>query len=308
MSTESTNFKRFLGDRGNALVVETLIDQKTILGNSDAAKELCTLGKLIHFQENDYLIVEDDWTNDIIFILAGRVQITINGFKIAERKAGQHIGEMALIDSSQPRSGSVIAMEPTVGLMVSEKDFSVVAKHYPDMWRQIAKQIANRLRQRKKFIRPSNLIPHMFLACASESLTVAKSIQAYFKGKEVVVEVWTDNIFKPSKGTMESLEEKLFSVDFSVAIFSADDKIESRGKEKLAPRDNTVFELGLFAGAIGRERSFFAVPKGVDIKIPSDLAGITSLRFGLPKEEGAEPDVADACAQIEERILKLRPR
>lgn len=307
--TEPAIFERFSGKRGEKLIIEALKEQRIVLGNEDAAEELCARGKPICFPEGDFLAMEDRWENDIVFILAGRVQITITGFKVAERQAGQHVGEMALIDPSQPRSASVIAMEPTVGLVVSEEDFSAVASHHPDMWRQIAKELAQRLRQRRKFIRPSNPVPFLFIACASESLSVAEAIRDYFKsGKEVVVEIWTDSVFKPSKGTMESLEGKLESSDFSVAIFSADDKVESRGEEKSAPRDNTVFELGLFGGAIGRERSFFAVEKDADVKVPSDLAGITSLRFSRPTEDGGSPDVAEACAQIEERIQALGPR
>lgn len=308
-STEPAIFKRFSGDRGKRLSVDALKEQRLVLGNEEAAEELCARGTLIRFQQGEFLAMEGHWENDIIFILAGSVQITITGFKVAERRAGQHVGEMALIDPSQPRSASVIAMEPTVGLIVSEEDFSAVAAHHPDMWRQIAKEIAQRLRQRKKFIRPSNPVPFLFIACASESLSVAEAIRAYFEtNKEVVVEIWTDSVFKPSKGTMESLEGKLESSDFSLAILSADDKVESRGEEKLAPRDNTVFELGLFGGAIGRERSFFAVEKGADVKVPSDLAGITSLRFSRPVEDRGAPDVAEACVQIEERIRSLGPR
>ncbi len=307
--TEPAIFQRFSGERGEKLIIEALKEQRIVLGNEEAAEELCARGKPVCFLEGEFLAMEDKWENDIVFILAGSAQITITGFKVAERQAGQHVGEMALIDPSQPRSASVIAIEPTVGLVVSEEDFSAVAAHHPDMWRQIAKEVAQRLRQRKKFIRPSNPVPFLFIACASESLSVAEAIRDYVEAdKEVVVEIWTDNVFKPSKGTMESLEGKLESSDFSVAIFSADDKVESRGEEKVAPRDNTVFELGLFGGAIGRERSFFAVEKGADVKVPSDLAGITSLRFSRPTEGGGSPDVAEACAQIEERIQALGPR
>lgn len=301
-------FMRFSGDRGQILAVEAIKDQKTILGNVKAAEELCARGALTFFAEGDFLALEGDWSNTIVFIIAGKAEIRIKGFKVAERHEGQHIGEMALIDPSQPRSASVVALEPTVGLVVSEEDFTAVASHQPDMWRQLAKEIAGRLRQRKKFVRPTNPVPFLFVASASESLPVAKAIQAYFEDREVVVEIWTDNVFKPSKGTLESLEDKLETADFTVAIFSADDKVESRGVEKVAPRDNTVFELGLFAGAIGRERSFFAIQKGADVKVPSDLAGITSLRFELEKETGDAPEIAEACSQIEERIVDLGPR
>lgn len=299
---------RFSGERAEARTVDALKDQKTVLGNAEAAGELFARGKVVGFQKGEFLAQEGHWENDLFFVLAGRVQITIAGFKVAERTAGQHVGEMALIDPSQPRAGSVIALEPTATLVVSEQDFAAVAAHHPDMWRQIAKEVADRLRQRKKFIRPANPVPFLFIASAYESLTVANAIKSYFDGKEVVAEVWTDNVFKPSEGTMESLEAKLASADFSVAVFSADDRVVSRNVRKIAPRDNTVFELGLFAGAIGRKRSFFAVQQGVDIKLPSDLAGITSLRFAWAKEQGKDPDVAEACVQIDERLLALGPR
>ena len=289
-------------------MVDALKDQRIVLGNAEAAEELFARGKLVCFGAGEFLALEGDWANHVVFLLAGKVEIRITGFKVAERAAGQHVGEMALIDPSQPRSASIIATEPTVGLVVSEEDFAAVAGHHPDMWRQIAREIADRLRQRRKFIRPSNPVPFMFVACASESLPVAKALQSYFEGRDVVVELWTDNVFKPSKGTMESLEAKLEIADFTVAIFSADDKVESRGEERFAPRDNTVFELGLFSGAIGRERSFFVIQKGEEMKIPSDLAGITSLRFSLPEEKDGGPDISDACTQIEERVLKLGPR
>lgn len=304
-----TALGRFSGERGGALVLEALKDQKIILGNADAAEELKSRGQLVFFEPGEFVVHEDSWDNDLIFILSGRVNILITGFKVAERTDGQHIGELALIDPSHPRAASAVATEPTVALLVSEQDFSAVATHFPDMWRQIAKEIAQRLRQRKKFIRPSNPIPFLFVACASESLDVAYSLKdGVESSSEVVVEVWTDDVFKPSKATMESLESKLATSDFAVAIFSKDDKVQSRGQEKYAPRDNTVFELGLFAGAIGRERSFFMVEKGADLKIPSDLAGITSLRFGYADNQDAAPDTSEASRQICERLVSLGPR
>lgn len=305
---DSEIYSRFSGDRGSVLAIEAVKNQKIIQGNAKAAEALFEKGKLTPFGEGEILAQEDDWSNAIVFIIAGKAEIRVRGFKVAERQQGQHIGEMALIDPSQPRSATVVAIEPTVGLVVSEEKFVAVASDHPDLWRQIAKEIGERLRQRKKFIRPSNPLPLMFVACSFESLPVAKALQAHFEKEDVIVEVWTDNVFKPSKGTMESLESKLDSADFTVAIFSADDKIESRGVEKVAPRDNTVFELGLFAGAIGRERSFFAIQIGANIKVPSDLAGITSLRFGLSKNGDGEPDIEEACEQIAERISALGPR
>lgn len=300
--------ERFSDERGQDLLLNAIAEQKIVLGNRDVAQELCARGTLKTFEEGEFLTHQDDWSNSIVFIVAGKVRVLVEGFKVALRAEGQHVGEMALIDPSKPRSASVEAMEPTVGLVVSESDFSSVAQLHPEMWRYLARETADRLRQRKRFIRPPNETPVLFIACAAESLDVAAAIKNQLESDCLVVEVWTDGVFKPSLGNMESLERKLEIVDFAVAIFSADDKVESRGAEQFAPRDNTVFELGLFAGAIGRDRSFFAVQKGADVKVPSDLAGITSLRFESAPSSSEEPLVESACSQIKERVSALGTR
>ena len=106
--TESAIFSRFSGVRRKELIVEALKDQRIVLGDAEAADKLCVRGALTCYREGEFLVREDDWGNSIIFILAGRTRVTITGFKVAERRAGQHIGEVALIDPSQPRSASVI--------------------------------------------------------------------------------------------------------------------------------------------------------------------------------------------------------
>ena len=300
--------KRFSQDRGQDLLLDAITEQKIVLGNRDAAKELCARGTLKTFEEGELLTHQNDWSNSIVFIVAGKVRVLVEGFKVAIRTEGQHVGEMALIDPSKPRSASVEATESTVGLIVSESDFSSIAQLYPEMWRYLARETADRLRQRKRFIRPPNETPVLFIACAAESLDVAEAIKNQLESDSLVVEVWTDGVFKPSLGNMESLERKLEIVDFAVAIFSADDRVESRGTEQFAPRDNTVFELGRFAGAIGRDRSFFAVQKEADVKVPSDLAGITSLRFESAPSSSEEPLVESACSQIKERVSALGTR
>ena len=91
--------------------------------------------------------------------------------------------------------------------------------------------------------------------------------------------VWTDDIFVASKTSIESLEAELIKADFAILVLAPDDRIFSRGHDSDAPRDNVIFELGLFMGALTRQRTFFVKPRGMDIKIPSDLFGVTPLEY-----------------------------
>ena len=43
--------------------------------------------------------------------------------------------------------------------------------------------------------------------------------------------------------------------DFAVMILSPDDMTESRDQSYASPRDNVLFELGLFMGRLGRTAS-----------------------------------------------------
>ncbi|MBY3168112.1 MULTISPECIES: TIR domain-containing protein [Rhizobium] len=294
-------FARFDGERGKARVIDALKDQRIVLGNKDASEELLTRGQLSTFMPGDMLIKEGDWSNSLFFILAGSVNIRIKGALVSERVAGQHVGEMAMIDPGKPRSAQVTATSPTVALVISEEDFSAVAGNHADLWRQLAKELADRLRERSKGIRRSNTEPQVFIASASESCPIGNAFKAKLESLGIKVRIWSEfEVFGPGDHTMESLSLQLDLMDFAVAIFSPDDKVKSRGKEKSAPRDNTIFELGLFAGKIGRERSFFAVPVKEQVKIPSDLAGITSVRYKTDPISGL--DIDDACEAIAARI------
>ena len=308
MSIPNVNsaFERFSGPKGTALAIQLLAEQTLLQGDIKIAEALREQGTICKFEQGDRLFNENDWSNEIYFLLIGSVEVFITGYRIAVRTAGQYVGEMALIDPSKSRSATVICTEPTVALAVPESIFSDVAHKNPSIWRRLSRQIAERLRERSKFVRPTNTVPIMFLACATESLDVAHAIKDELSFSSLIVKLWTDSVFKPSNHTIEDLETILNSADFALAVLSADDKVISREKYTVAPRDNTIFELGLFAGAIGRNRTFFIRDKDRDIKIPSDLAGVTSLSYSAL--DGHRWDISEACNAIRSRISELGQR
>ena len=97
------------------------------------------------------------------------------------------------------------------------------------------------------------------------------------------VEPWTTS-FNPGTTTLERLLELTREVDFAAFVFARDDWTTIGPPEsdpsvagQASPRDNVVFEAGLFGAALGMRRTFILHASGS--KLPSDLLGLTCVRY-----------------------------
>jgi CRP/FNR family transcriptional regulator, cyclic AMP receptor protein len=59
-----------------------------------------------------------------------------------------------------------------------------------------------------------------------------------------------------------------------VLVVTRDDTLQIRDIVYQVPRDNVVFEAGLFMGRLGRRRVFVVAPMQEKAHLPSDLACI----------------------------------
>jgi hypothetical protein len=125
--------------------------------------------------------------------------------------------------------------------------------------------------------------PRIFLGSSGKQ---AKLLQALTRGLEEVAHVdpWTTS-FNPGTTTLDRLVELAHQVDFAAFVFARDDWTSAAPAASPAPtggqdspRDNVVFEAGLFGGALGMRRTFILHAHGS--KLPSDLLGLTSIRYG----------------------------
>jgi len=273
--------------------------QRFVEGREDLAIRFAHAGILESYAPGQTFITQGASDNDLFLIVFGQAAVVVNGRKINERKAGQHVGEMALIDPTTTRSATLVAETQVVALRVSETAFSEIANGEQRIWRLIAIELAERLRQRNTLVRVPNSKPHIFIGSSGEASSVALAIEAAVAGIDAVVRVWTSGVFEASETAIESLESAAQLMDFAVLVFSADDKVFSRKKDHAAPRDNVIFELGLFMGALGRKRTFIVAPKTTQLKVPSDLLGITQLRY--PK--GPKP-LAERLEAVCKELLK----
>ena len=296
---------RFHGCQGRNRLISALRKQVIIHDNEALSIELSDQAEVVQFEPGDLLIRQDEADDDIYLILAGRLSVVVGGREVAIRASGQHVGEMALIDPSARRSASIIAIERTVAARVSEASFRPLADRYPRVWQLIAMEIGERLRQRNKLVVSKNPRPVLFLGSSAESLPIAQTIQSNLDHDNFIVRLWTDSVFGASQFPISELEKQVQEADFAALILGPDDQVVSRSERTDAPRDNVIFELGLFMGALSHRRTFMVVPRGCNIKIPTDLLGLIPLDYRIGNSIDLPALLGPTCNELRRIIQKI---
>jgi hypothetical protein len=141
--------------------------------------------------------------------------------------------------------------------------------------------------------------PRIFLGSSGQQ---EKLLKALTRGLETVahVEPWTTS-FDPGTTTLQRLIDLTREVDFAAFVFARDDwtthtapTSEAPEPGQASPRDNVVFEAGLFGSALGMHRTFILHASGA--KLPSDLLGLTTVRY----------DEATTASEVRDINQKLR--
>ena len=140
--------------------------------------------------------------------------------------------------------------------------------------------------------------PRIFLGSSGQQ---QKLLQALTRGLQDIadVEPWT-SVFNPGVSTLDRLVELTREVDFAAFIFAQDDWtskgiVPDADAGQASPRDNVVFEAGLFGGALGIRRTYILHARGA--KLPTDLLGLTAIRY--------DPDTTPAIVrQINQTLRK----
>jgi predicted nucleotide-binding protein len=165
---------------------------------------------------------------------------------------------------------------------------------------------------RRKFI---------FVASSSEAKPLALALEGSLKSRlnaskkpnewRFRVVTWGREIFIPSDDTLNSLIQTATECDFAVVFLTEDDITEKKGAMLGSPRDNTIFELGFFIGALNRDplRCFMVSSVGKNA-LPSDLNGRTLIEIAQPEgplsNDQDYSEYVDAAAnEICKRVLKI---
>lgn len=138
----------------------------------------------------------------------------------------------------------------------------------------------------------------IFIGSSSEELPLAESAKLILeKDFDVTIwneKVWDTSIFKINQNFLSDLLKASLQFDFGILLGTNDDKVVFRGKEVLQPRDNVLFELGLFTGRLGTSKCAFLIDK--EIKLLSDFNGLTLAYFDKSDKssfEGAVKQIKD---------------
>lgn len=112
----------------------------------------------------------------------------------------------------------------------------------------------------------------IFIGSSKEGLEVAEYVKSQLNSKYECY-LWTDNIFRFNESFLYTLLKEASLFDFGILVATKDDYSTVRDKSFETPRDNIIFEFGLFLGRLGPSSAFVIQEK--DAKLPSDLLGIT---------------------------------
>jgi hypothetical protein len=144
----------------------------------------------------------------------------------------------------------------------------------------------------------------VFVGSSSEGLEVAQAIQ-YQLQFEAEVTVWNEGLFGLTSGTLETLVNSIDRFDFAILVLTPDDLLFTRKNLTQCPRDNIMFELGLFMGRLGRSRTFIVCSDHENLKLPSDLAGVTITKFRTREDKNIIAAVGPCCLLIRNVIKDL---
>jgi hypothetical protein len=156
----------------------------------------------------------------------------------------------------------------------------------------------------------------VFIGSSTESRRLVEWLTAFirkeFPGKIEPVP-WTV-YWQGGFSTLEHVERIADETDAAILFFTADDKTWYRDTARHEPRDNLIFEAGLFFAAHDRFRTQILVPnyqeddKKKAVSIPTDLRGMTLNYFDWVNGDPAATGLPNAAWNVCNHLVSLGTR
>jgi len=158
----------------------------------------------------------------------------------------------------------------------------------------------------------------VFIVSSSNNmaLRIAREIQGRLQGRasDLIVKTWDDDEFVLGESLPKQVIEALNRSDFSICIFTPDDRTIVSGDEYRSVRDDVLFEAGLSFGRLGSGRvCILNVTRDDDAeslptRVPPDLQGLVYLQVRVGDSCDLERALSNAINRIRNWISKAPPR
>lgn len=117
----------------------------------------------------------------------------------------------------------------------------------------------------------------LFIGSSSEGKKIAENLKTKIEsenGDWIECDIWDEGkVFELNTSALDALVKASRKYDYGILVATKDDLLKSRGTNHQVPRDNVMFEMGMFLGSLGLTRAFLLVEK--NSKLPTDYNGIT---------------------------------
>lgn len=141
----------------------------------------------------------------------------------------------------------------------------------------------------------------IFIGSSKEAIKKAEEIAEVLGKIDGVEAVLWDQISEISDTIINQLTKTARDYSGAIFIFSEDDILFSRNEKYKATRDNVIFELGLFTGAIGLDRVAFV--RVNNTKVLSDLAGVNYIPYDGTSFSGCRNQIRKWVNSLPDSLL-----
>ena len=130
----------------------------------------------------------------------------------------------------------------------------------------------------------------VFIGSSKKDIKYARAIARLLESANVTALRWWDHsVFPHGKTLIESLELAVRTSNAAILVAGPDDAIQKPGGQTVwQPRDNVIFEYGMFVAMHGRERVALATIHG-SAELPSDIGGVLQIQLVPPDVPDDDP-------------------
>lgn len=137
----------------------------------------------------------------------------------------------------------------------------------------------------------------VFISTSIEGLHIAEAIQIGLESVATCT-IRTQGVLKQSDKPIENVVNIAADFDYAIIVITPADFQGKNPTEKRGPKDNIIFELGLFTGTLGRARTFMVLCKDDPIHLPSDLIGVTIAMYSKRSADNLLAALEPVCTQV----------